>query len=265
MADTTTTTEACGSCGKTPASLQRCSRCRSERYCNRDCQKAHWKTHKKVCASNANANASANNASAAADGSASNADQASNTTNPTKRTSKNLDVNIPDPFTQLSTGTWLHGRSQRDVYKLLIDAYRMRAEDDYNLEGDVDMDSIMSGEVSTSIRPFKRFIKKIEKRHRRLLPDWWCDGRRMDCEKAGMSRNNWEYLGCAIEKSDIMEHYGDHLMPMQLRMFAEAVIGRGPGGMSGATMMQMMMSAETGENRHVATIDWANGAIHGLD
>ena len=27
----------------------RCSRCRTAKYCHRDCQQAHWKVHKKVC------------------------------------------------------------------------------------------------------------------------------------------------------------------------------------------------------------------------
>ena len=37
----------CGSCGK-PAT-QRCSKCRSEWYCGRECQIKGWKTHKEIC------------------------------------------------------------------------------------------------------------------------------------------------------------------------------------------------------------------------
>ena len=36
------------SCGK-PGAIRRCSGCRVTLYCNRDCQRAHWKQHKKVC------------------------------------------------------------------------------------------------------------------------------------------------------------------------------------------------------------------------
>jgi splicing suppressor protein 51 len=69
-------------------------------------------------------------------------------------------------------------------------------------------------------------------------------------------------LACAVEKSDIVEKYGNPLMPMQLRMFAEQVYGRGPGGQSGAGMIQMQMMAENGgagggmnfENLDVASI-----------
>ncbi|KAF2015579.1 hypothetical protein BU24DRAFT_180765 [Aaosphaeria arxii CBS 175.79] len=40
----------CAQCKKTPDSLKQCLKCHSVSYCNRDCQKAHFKTHKKECA-----------------------------------------------------------------------------------------------------------------------------------------------------------------------------------------------------------------------
>ena len=38
----------CALCGKGGAK-SKCSDCRQVSYCSRDCQKAHWKTHKSVC------------------------------------------------------------------------------------------------------------------------------------------------------------------------------------------------------------------------
>ncbi|KAJ7021814.1 hypothetical protein C8F04DRAFT_259002 [Mycena alexandri] len=38
----------CGSCSKASGSLK-CSRCRMMTYCNRECQAAHWHTHKIHC------------------------------------------------------------------------------------------------------------------------------------------------------------------------------------------------------------------------
>ena len=38
----------CALCQK-PNSRQRCSRCRIERYCGRECQVNHWPKHKKRC------------------------------------------------------------------------------------------------------------------------------------------------------------------------------------------------------------------------
>ncbi|KAF2755422.1 hypothetical protein EJ05DRAFT_512937 [Pseudovirgaria hyperparasitica] len=40
----------CATCIKTPDSLKECIKCHSVSYCNKDCQKAHFKVHKKVCA-----------------------------------------------------------------------------------------------------------------------------------------------------------------------------------------------------------------------
>jgi len=39
----------CDSCGKTGDNLKKCVRCESVMYCNKDCQRAAWKTHKKAC------------------------------------------------------------------------------------------------------------------------------------------------------------------------------------------------------------------------
>lgn len=47
--------ESCAQCAATPESLKQCIKCHSVSYCNRDCQKAHFKTHKKECAALAQA------------------------------------------------------------------------------------------------------------------------------------------------------------------------------------------------------------------
>lgn len=51
---------ACAMC-KQPESaagtLKKCGKCKKILYCDRECQKKHWKSHKKVCASMANASA----------------------------------------------------------------------------------------------------------------------------------------------------------------------------------------------------------------
>jgi hypothetical protein len=41
---------ACAQCAASPDSLKQCIKCHSVWYCNRECQKAHFKTHKKACA-----------------------------------------------------------------------------------------------------------------------------------------------------------------------------------------------------------------------
>lgn len=248
--DGTSTT--CANCGKTSADLKRCAKCRSEYYCNRDCQKAHWKAHKRVCASRA--------ATTAPEGSSGHSSYCAPSTagNVADTSTKNLDVAIPRPFTRLFNRTWLHDRSERDTYKLLIDAYRLRMEDNYNLEGEVDEDCVLSGMVSGSIGGFTRFLRLLHRRASDLLPPWWKEGKEEACKQAGMRSGTWEDLQCTVEKGDIIEHYGDARMPMQLRMFAETIYGKGPGGQSGRAMMEMMMAMENGgaeSDMQVETID----------
>lgn len=46
----------CRSCGRAGAT-RRCTACRIALYCDRNCQRAHWKAHKKECASGGSADA----------------------------------------------------------------------------------------------------------------------------------------------------------------------------------------------------------------
>jgi hypothetical protein len=48
--------EACDYCGGIPETLLVCSRCGSVRYCNRKCQRSHWKKHKTFCNQHAKKN-----------------------------------------------------------------------------------------------------------------------------------------------------------------------------------------------------------------
>jgi splicing suppressor protein 51 len=231
MTDANTTTLKCANCAKTKSdsgiNLKRCAKCQTTHYCSRECQKSDWKKHKRVCASNAAyANFSPSMSASA--------------TQPRK----GLSVAIDKPFHQLNAKTWLHERPEQDVYKLLIDTYRFRMEDNYNFEGDADVDSIYGG-ARDGRQGFRRFLRLAEGT-RGLLPSWWSQEKAAECEAVGMD-DGWSSLTSAIKKSDVIEHYGNPNMPMQLRMFGEQVYGRGPGGQSGAAMRQIQMQAESGE------------------
>ena len=219
----------CTSCKKSPpeVSLKHCAKCSATPYCSRDCQRADWKSHKKTCGKQGSD-------SAAASGGAQ--------TSPPR----GLDVPIARPFTRLDNGTWLHDRPEKDVYRLLIDAYRLRVEDTYVFEQEADADSIYGG-APHGLAGFRRFLDAAAGRAG-LLPPWWSADKRKACERMGMDhrQGNFHDLACAIEKSDVIEHYGDSRFPMQLRMFAEAVYKRGPGGMDGTTMRKMMAAMEGG-------------------
>ena len=212
------------------ASLQQCSKCKTTDYCGRDCQKADWKTYKKICAQQANANAGF-------------PPNTTHSTNYSAPRMKSLEQHVPDPFTRLDDGKYLHDRPETDVYRLLIDAFRMRSEDGMKLENKPTPNSIYTGNPS-SIEPFKKFLDQAATR-RDLLPPWWDVGHRAECEKFAES-GEWNDVRNKVTKAQMVEHYGDEKAPMQLRMLAEAVYGVGSMGQNGAGMRKMMRSMESG-------------------
>jgi splicing suppressor protein 51 len=211
----------CAHCDKKSASLQTCSRCHKVQYCGRECQKAAWKTHKKDCSPSAQP--------AVPDG------------NKAKQSHmKGLEKHVATPFTNLDQGVYLHDRPESDVFKLLIDSFRMRQADDYNFEMKVTSQSVYVGAPS-SIKPFRLYLKEAAT----LLPSWWTDVKTGECVAFGES-GAWSDLRKKVTKSEITDHYGDGKMPMQLRMLAEMVYGSGTMGQDGSGMRKMMMQAEGG-------------------
>lgn len=193
---------------------------------------ADWKAHKKVCGRDGGT----------APGSPSGPDApiAGTMLSPPK----GLDQPISEPFTRLDNGTWLHDRPEKDVYRLLIDAYRLRVEDYYKLEGEADADSLYGG-APNGLKGFKNFLRLAGSR-RGLLPPWWNAEKQRECEDFGMDSSQFQDLRCAVEKSDLIEHYGDPRFPMQLRMLYPAVYRRGPGGQDGTAMRKAMVAMEQG-------------------
>jgi len=245
--DTTTSTNSsqCAKCGTT-GNLKRCAKCQTTQYCSRECLKGDWKHHKQACSRNAAARPTSGSATATSAG----RNTMPNTS--TQGPSQALSADLSKPFTALSEKRWLHDRPEQDAYKLLIDAYRLRLEDDYKFSGDVDDDSIYGG-APNGYAGFRRFLRKVEKKDG-LLPQWWSREKQTACERLGQA-SGWSDLSCAIEKSDIMEHYGSATIPMQLRMFGESVYGRGPGGQDGSAMLQLQVMSESGSSLHSSNID----------
>ncbi|CAH0057614.1 unnamed protein product [Clonostachys solani] len=222
-------TPACVTCKKTApeVTIKRCAQCSSTPYCSRECQKADWKNHRKVCGKES-----------AGCSSSSSPSELGSQASPLK----GLEKSVTKPFTRIGNGTWLHDRPETDVYRLLIDAYRLRVEDEYKMEGKIDNDSLYAGSGS-GLKGFRRFLDCVAS-HAGLLPSWWHAEKRACCERLGMDPSQWQNLCCAVEKSDIIEHYGMPYFHMELRMFAEKVLGSGIGGQDGTMVLQMMASRE---------------------
>jgi len=160
------TIAACEFCKKpaSEAKLKHYAKCSVTQYCSRECQKSDWKTHKKICGKQEIPATKAQLPDRESDWEEVTAASAD---------TRALDGSIAKPFTRINNGTWLHNRPEKDVYKLLIDTYRMKMEDQYKFEGDADVDSIYGG-ASDGKSGFERFLKLVEapsKRH--LLPSWW--------------------------------------------------------------------------------------------
>ncbi|KAG0049549.1 hypothetical protein BGZ83_005588 [Gryganskiella cystojenkinii] len=239
----------CAKCSKTSGegglALKRCAKCKTVVYCSRACQTADWKVHKKACGLSAGI---VEPVVTTMPGGGS-----FNSSSGTPVVAKGLDTPLPKPFTHLYNKTYLHNRSEKDVFRLLIDCFRLKLEDDYKFEGDVPVDSLYSGDCADSRIPFKDFLKQAEKR-KGLLPSWWTSEKLEECIRFGLT-DSWANLGSACEKADIVQHYGNAVLPMQLRMLSEQITGRGPMGQSGLDMLRMQMSQEGGETPIMSTID----------
>lgn len=228
-----TPAQACQKCNKTDVELSRCERC-DIRYCSRSCQIQDWKTHKKTCARNRGQPANNTNTNTSTASPPSSATQ----------TTAGLQQSIPNPFTRIDNGTYLHDRPPADVYKLLIDTYRLRMDDVSKFEGVKEADSLYAPGVTDALPGFRRFLATLKFKSPRYLPDWWDDEKQAECEALGATAAGWSSLRRKVDKAAVSAHYRNDHFPMQLRMFAGMVYGRGIMGQDGTTMRRMMMQME---------------------
>ncbi|KAF7532433.1 hypothetical protein G7054_g7965 [Neopestalotiopsis clavispora] len=233
----------CAKCKKSGVDLKNCSKCRSISYCSRDCQKDDWKVHKKSCASNAQQNLGGGQ-------------QQGSGTATTQQ--KGLDGGIAKPFTALHNRTWLHNRSDKDTYRVLIDSYRLKMTDDVTFDGGPERDSVYTAAGKADPLPgFRRYLEAAKARGN-LLPAWWSDEKQAECEAlCSPGGEPWYDLTRRVQKAQFNDHYGDGQFAMQLRMIREQITGRGPGGQPGEGMIRMQMMIEGGglQGHHSTVID----------
>lgn len=198
--------------------LKRCAQCQTTTYCSRECQRADWKSHKKICIINKVTGSSSSSTA-----------------------SKSATERLEDIFKlfTLSGGTsdtktifnspgepgFLSRLSEHDAFAAIVDSYRLRVEDEYNFRGDAG--GLYAGE--NPLPDFRGFLNKVEKCND-ILPPWWNKEKRKACVQQALRSSEWSNINSAVEKSDIIEHYNDTLMPMRLRMIAERVTGSKVGG-----------------------------------
>jgi splicing suppressor protein 51 len=222
---------ACARCGcqhdpaaNEPAlTLLTCDNCKAVQYCSIMCQHRDWKAHRNLyCVNPINIPVDI-------------------LAKPHK--APFLMTTIANPFARLSEGTWLHDRHQQDVYVLLIDSFRLREYDDFTFGGTSNADSVYSGRPS-SCPAFRRFLCQAEAKG--LMPPWWTDHTRVECLTKGADRSadNWHDLHAMARDIEVVVVYEAAIMAMQLRMFAETVLGSGAAGTDGRLMLQHMVVIE---------------------
>jgi mitochondrial splicing suppressor protein 51 len=192
--------------------VKNCEECQTA-YCSDDCLKADKKKHRKHCRQQTESESESND-----------------------NNIKGLVASTNLPFTRLDRGVYLHGRPRRDVFRLLLDCYRLRVEDNINLDGIKAPDSLHAG--------FQQFLV-LAKQRPNFLPAWWDDEAAAQCQAFGTeSGAAWYNLERRVTKGEVNEHYDNPLMAMQLRMLGEVVYERGPGGQDGTSMRRMMVQHE---------------------
>ncbi|MCJ1382774.1 hypothetical protein MMC17_005887 [Xylographa soralifera] len=208
-------TPRCNACAKPQASssvpLQRCGKCHAARYCSRECQKADWPIHKRICNQS---------------GAKPEATKPVSAMNSMIRMMSLQGGPNGKVFAKIGDGTYLESLREKDAFAQIIDSYRLRIEDEYKFRGDAG--GLYAGE--DPLPDFRHYLERAEKKGG-VLPKWWSREKRKACEKMAVDEAQWSDVNSAVEKADIMEHYGDNMMPMKLRMLAEKVEGSNVTGM----------------------------------
>jgi splicing suppressor protein 51 len=223
-----TTTPRCQNCSKSSAqlgaNLKQCGKCHTTRYCSRECQVAHWPSHKPICTIIVTArDIPLDNVDSEIDSERS---AGYDRTDPSDPALSPNAVMLSGMFHPIET--LLHLPPRSNVFQHLIDAYRLRIEDEYVFT----RKNIGLYAREPPLPSFRRYLSLAEGR-RGLLPGWWNPSARKECEDIAMGRkgDSWSQIAYAVEKHDIQDYYGDSMMPMMLRLVAEHVYGKPVGSM----------------------------------
>ncbi|CAI7634185.1 unnamed protein product [Penicillium bialowiezense] len=156
-----------------------------------------------------------------------------------------LDVNLRTPYTRLHANTWLHGRSEKDCFKLLFDAIRVRVWDDDELAMKSHLFAMQNGPDQESRMLVREFLR--DARRKNCLPPWWTDEKEEECIEWGHSEENWKDEDRPVKMAHLLERYGTATIMFQLRAFNEIVLGVVPGKGSWMLLLNYYKDSETAE------------------
>ncbi|TGJ84650.1 hypothetical protein E0Z10_g4125 [Xylaria hypoxylon] len=216
----------CAKCNKThdtEAQMRKC--CQDTYYCNRKCERADFQNHKASCLKPV---FKVDKAPAPLDAP--------------------LMKKIYKSFHRLKRGDYLQGRPDTDVYKLLIDAYRLRMEDNDVYAGIHYEDSIY-GDATDGLEGFRMFLDRA-KVITHMMPSWWSDNKQAECEELGR-QEGWSSLSEKIDATSVHEHYSDKFIDIQLRMLAEDIYGTGIGDRQTRLLRDKIMTIPNNTNTEI--------------
>ncbi|KAH8881887.1 hypothetical protein GQ53DRAFT_886547 [Thozetella sp. PMI_491] len=196
---------ACSKCAKAEpeVTLKDCAKCLAKgltaKYCCKECQVADWPEHKKICGKNLQELPIL----------------------PAPVVSRVQPVH--DAYGRLERKTWLNDRPKKEVYRLLIDSYRLRVNDNIRNLDIASKDIFDAWDTAKTFGPtgFDQFLKFAETKG--LLPKWWDEKKNKECKKVSVQGGQFHCLYDMLDLRVVTLRYDDGSMGMQMRMFANDV------------------------------------------
>ena len=188
--------ESCAKCGA-GAAPSACAACKMVRYCDKNCQRAHWATHKAACAPRAPA--------------------AAKSTPPFFSPIEPIDERRAE-----NPADWARGLKPPELYEWLANCYEMRCDDDY-VHGGCYLHGMLDPKKTRAsiVRDFQVFCLLASRRG--VLPSTW--------NWPAFLKVASKFAASAFEKSDAQERWGGENIfaamtgGRSLRYTAECVYG----------------------------------------
>lgn len=140
------------------------------------------------------------------------------------------------------------------MYKLLVDSYRLRASDEFYIEGQTCTGSLYGGSMDGSVA-FEQYLIQAVSRPT-LLPSWWSFAHHRNCIAFGVMPLQLHDLRQHLTHTMVVRHYGDVQLQVQLRIFADAVTGMGIQFKDFAEVLGKLVDLEIRGGGDLAGYDW---------
>ncbi|KAG5978549.1 hypothetical protein E4U55_006074 [Claviceps digitariae] len=184
---------------------------------------------------------------------------------------RGLSAPQPRPFTKLQAQTWLHGRPAEDVFRLLVDSYRLHSYDKFQFEAENKLGTIFAGATDSSL-DFDAYLTAAAatragrtgetdtedtSRSPSLLPTWWTRAAHQECMQMSRRQDDEQFhdLHVHLSQAMVIDYYQDASFPTQLRIFAEQVLGQ-PALMRRCTPLLEQLVLMEEESGVTAEFDW---------